>query len=67
MDDGLHGVPFSRRKIDGEITNVAGLDADHRPPFVVTQVRHGLRAGTPGIPDDGGAGILLRQPDAPAQ
>ncbi len=50
---------------DGHLrfTDVAGFDAEHVGPFVIAEIGHGFGFGDPGVPDDGGVGVLFGDGD----
>ena len=49
-DNCFHGVLLAGREFHGKFVDVTGFDADDLNPFVIAEIRQGMRFPHPGIP-----------------
>jgi hypothetical protein len=52
---------------DGRAKDVARFHAGHGSPFIIAEIGERRRSLLPGIPHDGGCGILFVRPQGPMQ
>src|SRR5579863_8448226 len=64
---GGHGVRRARSEFNCRAENVAGLNAEHLPPFIVAEIGEGGCTLLPRVPDDGRLRVLLGGADGAAQ